>query len=97
MRSIVRQRYGRKVMFQSWFPLHYEGRIYEEYCTYGKRFTWRYLLCILLGHTNISYSSVSVSSERGIETCVPARCCDRTYYPSPIKSRKETPNDDNTN
>lgn len=80
MRSTVKPHYARRTMFDTAFPLEYKGRTFPRYFTYSKRFTLKYLRCLVFGHTGISYTDISVSPGR-IDTIVPARCCNRTYYP----------------
>jgi hypothetical protein len=80
-KSVVRPQTYRRVMFDTRYPLHYKGSVYPRYCTYGRRFTWQYLMCLLFGHTGITYTDVNVNTD-GVKTIVPARCCDRTYYPA---------------
>lgn len=79
MKSFVKPRTRRQIVFKTWFPLVYNGKTYNRYCTYGKRFTKDYLHCLLLGH-GLVHTDVSVGS-RGLQSILIAICCDRTYLP----------------
>lgn len=78
MRSRAKPHYSRQVVFTTPFPLEYKGEVYGSYCTYGKRFTWKYLKCLVFGHSRITYTDISVGAT--VKKCVPAPCCGRTYY-----------------
>jgi hypothetical protein len=85
--SSIKPRTIRQIMFKTAFPLKVGGKIFDKYCTYGKRWSIDYLHCLLLGHGPGIYSDVSVETQ-GVFTTYNAQCCGRRYYPENYKIRE---------